>query len=174
LKTDFGEYLFLFSYAWKFSGGSFMWIKKLQANGPEILNTDGGYTFLAKGVEIEGIAKLEGVVRIDGHFNGAINTNDMLIVGEHAVIRGSITADEIICSGRIEAKLTAQKKIQLLSTAVLIGDITTPAFSIEDGAFFHGMCDMGVSRRIECLTKESPAMEKVHDLIEHRELIPAH
>jgi cytoskeletal protein CcmA (bactofilin family) len=151
-----------------------MWIKKLQANDSKVLNTDGGYTFLAKGVELEGIAKLEGVVRIDGHFNGAINTNDMLIVGEHAVIRGSIAADEIVCSGRIEAKLTAKKKIQLLSTAVLIGDITTPAFSIEDGAFFHGMCDMGVSRRVECLTKESPAMGKVHDLIEQRELVSVH
>jgi cytoskeletal protein CcmA (bactofilin family) len=151
-----------------------MWIKKLQANDSKVLNTDGGYTFLAKGVELEGIAKLEGVVRIDGHFNGAINTNDMLIVGEHAVIRGSIAADEIVCSGRIEAKLTAKKKIQLLSTAVLIGDITTPAFSIEDGAFFHGMCDMGVCRRVECLTKESPAMGKVHDLIEQRELVSVH
>ena len=98
-----------------------MWKKKLQAKGSETLNTDEGYTFLANGVVIEGKAKLEGVVRIDGHFNGAIHTNDMLIIGEHAVIRGSITADEIICSGRIEAKLTAKKKIQLLNTAVLIG-----------------------------------------------------
>ena len=151
-----------------------MWKKKLQGNGPEILNTDRGYKFLAKGGGIQGIAKLEGVVRIDGQFNGAINTNDMLIVGEHAVIRGSIAADEIVCSGRIEAKLTAKKKIQLLSTAILIGDITTPAFSIEDGAFFHGMCDMGVSRSVECLTKESTATGKVYDLIEQRELVSVH
>ena len=91
--------------------------------------------FLPKGGGIEGIAKLEGVVRIDGHFNGAIHTNDMLIIGEHAVICGPITADEIICSGRIEANLTAQKSIQLLHPAVLIGDITTPAFSMEKGVF---------------------------------------
>ena len=79
-----------------------MWKKKLQTNGPEILSTDEGYTFLAKGVEIEGLAKLEGVVRIDGHFNGAINTDDTLIIGENAVIRGSISADEIICSGKLQ------------------------------------------------------------------------
>ena len=151
-----------------------MWKKHLRGNGPETLNADEGYTFLAKGVEMQGIAKLEGVVRIDGHFNGAINTNDMLIIGEHAVIRGSITADEIICSGRIEAKLTAKKKIQLLNTAVLIGDITTPSFSMEEGAFFQGMCDMGVSRRVEWLRKESQVTERVHDFIEHGELVPTH
>lgn len=149
-----------------------MWRKKLQTNDPESLKREGDYTFLAKGVEMEGIAKLEGVVRIDGHFNGAINTNDMLIIGEHAVICGAIAADEIICSGRVEAKLTANKKIQLLNTAVLIGDITTPAFSMEDGAFFHGRVDMGASRRVEWLTKEFQVTEKVHDFIEQGELLP--
>ncbi len=125
-----------------------MWKKHLRGNGPETLNADEGYTLLAKGGEIEGIAKQEGVVRIDGHFNEANHTNDMLIIGEHAVIRGSITADEIICSGRIEANLTAQKSIQLLHPAVLIGDITTPAFSMGKGVFFHGMCNLGVKPKV--------------------------
>jgi len=151
-----------------------MWRKKLQANGSETLNADKGYSFLAKGVVIEGIAKLEGVVRIDGHFNGAINTNDMLIIGEHAVIRGTITADEIICSGKIEAKLTAKKRIQLLNPAVLIGDITTPSFSMEEGVVFQGRCDMGMSRKVEWLRKESQATEEVHGIIEHCELVPTH
>lgn len=151
-----------------------MWKKKLQVNGSESSNTDEGYTFLAKGVVIEGMAKLEGVVRIDGHFNGAINTNDMLIIGEHAVIRGSITADEIICSGKIEANLTAKKRIQLLNPAILIGDITTPAFSMEEGVFFQGMCDMGMSHKVEWLTKESPVTEKMQNLIEPCELVPTH
>ena len=151
-----------------------MWKKKLQTNGSETLNADESYTFLAKGVVIEGIAKFEGVLRIDGHFNGAINTNDMLIIGEHAVIRGTITADEIISSGKIEAKLTAKKKIQLLHPAVLIGDITTPSFSMEEGVFFQGRCDMGMSRKVEWLTEESQATEEVHGSIEHCELVPTH
>lgn len=149
-----------------------MWKKTLQATGSEYLNPNGDYTFLAKGVEIEGSAKLEGVVRIDGGFKGAINTNDTLIIGEHAVIRGSITANEIICSGRVEANLVAKKRIHLLAPGVLIGDITTPAFSMEDGAFFQGKCDMGLSCQVECLTEESQATKKVPDLIEHCELVP--
>jgi cytoskeletal protein CcmA (bactofilin family) len=129
-----------------------MWRKKLQTNDPESLKREGDYTFLAKGVEMEGIAKLD----------------------EHAVIRGSISADEIICSGKIEANMTANKRIQLLNPAVLIGDITTPSFSMEDGAFFQGVCDMGLSRRVERLTKESQDSEKVDDLIEHCELVHTH
>jgi len=151
-----------------------MWKKKLQANGSDTLEIGEDYTFLAKGVAIEGIAKLEGVVRIDGHFSGAITTNDMLIIGEHAVIRGSISADEIICSGKIEAHMTAKKRIHLLNPAVVIGDIATPTFSMEEGVFFQGTCDMGMSRTVEWLAKEPQNMKKVPSLIEHGELVPTH
>ncbi len=151
-----------------------MWLKRQETKGSEHLHTDGDYTFLGQGAEMQGFATLEGVVRIDGHFNGSIHTNDTLIIGEQAVIRGLITADEIICSGKVEANLTAKKRIRLLTPAVLLGDITTPAFSMEDGAFFRGMCDMGVSRKVGWLTNQSQAREKVHGLIEHCELVPTH
>ncbi len=145
--------------------------QKLQPNASEALKGEDGYTFLAKGVVIEGIAKLEGIVRIDGHFNGAINTNDTLIIGEQAVIRGSITADEIICSGKIEANLTAIKRIHLLKPAVVIGDISTPCFTMEDGVLFQGQCDMGMSSKIEWLSKDSQVTEKMPALIPHGELV---
>lgn len=145
--------------------------QKLQANASETLNGEDGYTFLAKGVVIEGVAKLEGIVRIDGHFNGAINTNDTLIIGEQAVIRGSITADEIICSGKIEANLTANKRIHLLKPAVVLGDISTPSFSMEDGVLFQGQCDMGMSPKVEWLAKDSQVTEKRPAFIDHGELV---
>ena len=123
-----------------------MWKKKLWTNGSEDLNADEDYTFLAKGVQMQGIAKLEGVVRIDGCFQGTIHTNNLLILGEHAMIRGSITADEIICSGTIEAMLTVQKGIQLLNPAVLIGDITTHVLTMEEGVFLRHARDGGESQ----------------------------
>ena len=149
-----------------------MWKKRLEANSAETNGAEEGYTFLAKGVAIEGIAQLEGVVRIDGHFNGGINANDILIIGEHAVIRGSISADEIICSGNIQANLTAKKRVKLLNPAVLVGDITTPSFSMEEGVFFQGRCDMGMSGTVEYLTKELPVRRKVQDCREQGELVP--
>lgn len=149
-----------------------MWKKKHLNNGCERAEADGDYTFLAKGMAMQGIAKMEGVVRIDGYFQGAIHTNDMLIIGEHAVIRGSITAEEIICSGKIQANLTAQKRIQLLNPAVVIGDVTTPAFSVEEGVYFRGKCDMGVSGKVACLAKESADPSTRQNLIAHGELVP--
>ena len=46
-------------------------------------------------------------------------------------------------SGKVNGTVTATAKIQILKPGVLIGDIRTPGILIEDGAHFHGMCDMG-------------------------------
>ncbi len=103
------------------------------------------YTFLGKGVDFKGKAQFEGTVRVDGNFEGEITIDDTLIIGENAIIKGTITGGTIVSSGRIEGVITADKKIQLLKPAVLIGDVHTPTFAMEEGVYFQGECDMGVA-----------------------------
>lgn len=103
------------------------------------------YTFLGKGVDFKGKAQFEGTVRVDGNFEGEITIDDTLIIGETALIKGTITGGTIVSSGRIEGSITANKKIQLLKPAVLIGDVHTPTFAMEEGVYFQGECDMGVA-----------------------------
>ena len=136
-----------------------MWKKALPTLEESPIHQEADYTFLAKGVKIEGTANLKGVVRIDGDYQGAIYTNDTLIIGEHAMIRGSITANEIICSGKLEATLVAKTKIQLLSPAVIIGKVATPALIMEEGAVFQGSCDMGLNPAGEKVTEILPETE---------------
>ena len=45
--------------------------------------------------------------------------------------------------------ITANKKIQLLKPAVLIGDVHTPTFSMEEGVYFQGECDMGAAPNLD-------------------------
>ena len=54
-----------------------------------------------------------------------------------------------------------------MRSAVLIGDVHAPSFSMEEGVIFQGLCDMSVSQ-IEDLGK-SDSMENVHDLKAHRD-----
>ncbi len=107
------------------------------------------YTFLGKGVDFKGKAQFEGTVRVDGNFEGDITIDDTLIIGENALIKGTITGGTIISSGRIEGIITANKKIQLLKPAVLIGDVHTPTFAMEEGVYFQGECDMGAAPNLE-------------------------
>lgn len=106
-------------------------------------------TLLAKGVEFKGFINFDGTIRIDGRVEGEIHTTGQLIVGENAVIKGIVSAGSVVNSGKVNATVTAREKIQLSRTGILIGDIRTPSIAIEDGAHFHGMCDMGAHKWVE-------------------------
>jgi cytoskeletal protein CcmA (bactofilin family) len=41
--------------------------------------------------------------------------------------------------------VTATERLQLLKTGILVGEVHAPAFSMEDGAKFQGLADMGVA-----------------------------
>lgn len=119
------------------------------------------FTFLGKDVVFKGILTLEGNVRIDGQLEGEIRTTGTLTIGEHAVIKGNIMAGTLITSGKIKGDVIASEKIKILKPGILIGDIRTPAISIEAGAHFHGLSDMGADTRVE---SHSAPSEKIHAL----------
>lgn len=129
------------------------------ATGPE------DYTFLGKDVVFKGILTLEGNVRVDGQLEGELRSTGTLTVGETAVIRGNITAGTLITSGKIKGNIIASEKVNILNPGIVVGDIRTPAISIEAGAHFHGLSDMGAGTWIE---NQSKANEKIHDLTVHR------
>ncbi len=123
-----------------------MWGEKADKKKEDALIEENTYTFLGKGVDFKGEAKFDSSVRIDGCFEGHILMKEnTLIVGEQGFIKGDIICGVIICGGKIDGTITASQKVQLLKSAVLIGTIRTPSFSAEEGALFHGACDMGVS-----------------------------
>jgi len=96
------------------------------------------FTVLGKDVTFKGIVHFEGTVQLDSCFEGEIHTKGVLVVGEHAVIRGTVSVGTLISSGKIYGTVTASDKVQLLKSAVQIGDVKAPLFSVEEGAYFRG------------------------------------
>lgn len=123
------------------------------------------FTFLAKGVYFKGVVTFDGTIRIDGRVEGEVHTTGTLIVGEQATVKGILSVGTLMTSGKINGTVTATAKIQIQKPGVLIGDIRTPGISIEDGAHFHGMCDMGAHKWVD---EEPTAPKHVYDLPGHR------
>src|SRR3989454_3391678 len=96
------------------------------------------FTFLARGFEFKGTLTFEGTVRIDGMVSGAIYSKGTVILGEHAVIEGDISAGTIVSGGAINGNLTATERVQLLPSAVLNGDLKTPFLKGEERGQLHG------------------------------------
>ena len=75
--------------------------------------------FLGKGCEYDGKLTFEGSVRIDGKFAGEIFSNDILLVGEGAVVKAEIDVGTIIVSGVVEGNITAKKMVDRAITMVV-------------------------------------------------------
>ena len=137
---------------------------------PVTVTGQDNFTFLGKDVVFKGILTLEGNIRVDGRLEGELRSTGTLIVGEHAVIRGNIMAGILITSGKINGDVIASERIKILKPGIVIGDIRTPSISIEAGAFFHGLSDMGSDTWID---DRSTIHENVLDLPVHRERLRA-
>lgn len=98
--------------------------------------------FLGKGAEFTGKLIFNGSVRIDGDFKGDIFGSGTLVIGEGAGVEADIHVDRVLVSGEIRGQIEVKKSVTIYSTGRLLGDIKTPLFSVEEGAFFEGTCHM--------------------------------
>ncbi len=81
-------------------------------------------------------------LRIQGKFEGRLETKGVLMVGENAEIKADIMGEEIIIAGRTNGTVSATKELRLIAPAKVKADIKTPLLNIERGAIFNGTCHM--------------------------------
>lgn len=81
-------------------------------------------------------------LRINGKFEGNLNTKGNLIIGKDAEVNAEIIGENIIVAGKVKGKIKATKILSLSSTAEVLADLETPKVTIEEGAFFNGKCKM--------------------------------
>ena len=97
---------------------------------------------LGSGTRFEGKLLFTGRVRIDGHFNGEVR-GDVLVIGEGANVRGEIHVGScIVTGGDVEANIRARDAIELYAPAKVTGALHAPAIFIDRGVVFDGTCKM--------------------------------
>ena len=99
-------------------------------------------TFLGKDASFKGELSFKGTLCIDGKFEGQIITSDTLIITQDGIIEADIQAGTVICEGLVKGNIIASTKVELRPNSNVIGDIQSPALTIEVGAKLDGKCDM--------------------------------
>jgi len=101
-----------------------------------------GSTFIGKPAKFNGDLSTTDDLQIDGEFEGTIKvTGARLTVGADARVRASITAGDVVIFGRVEGDIYASGRVDLRSSAVVLGDIFAGRLSIEDNAALRGYVD---------------------------------
>jgi cytoskeletal protein CcmA (bactofilin family) len=88
----------------------------------------------------EGRFAVRGNLRIDGTFEGKALVVDQLQIGEKAKVKTNINATSVVVEGLVIGNITANRRILLLSTARVLGDLKTPELIIQDGVVLEGRC----------------------------------
>jgi excisionase family DNA binding protein len=81
-------------------------------------------------------------LRINGKFEGNLDTKGNLTIGQSAIVLADIIGDNIIVGGRVKGNILAKESLTLLPTAIVEGNISPCKLNITEGAILEGRCSM--------------------------------
>jgi len=90
----------------------------------------------------KGTLKSDGNVRVDGVFEGHIETVGNVIIGPSGKVLADIVASSVQVWGAVRGNITAQGRLEILSTGRVWGDIKVTSMLIDEGGMFRGQCLM--------------------------------
>jgi cytoskeletal protein CcmA (bactofilin family) len=79
-------------------------------------------------------------LRIDGTFEGKIQTKGRVVVGESAIIKGDIICENVDLWGIVEGDLFVKDTLALKEGCKMNGNINISRLAVELGATFNGTC----------------------------------
>lgn len=123
-------------------------------------------TVIGASCTLEGALKSSANVRLDGTFTGTLEIAGNVLVGETAKINADINARNISIAGAVRGNVSG-RKVQLLRTGRIWGDIRAQALTTEEGAFIDG--------KITIMTQETtpePVAEVAEDAAPEEAALP--
>ena len=102
-------------------------------------------------VSVVGVLRFTDDLLVDGSVEGEITSEGVLTVGVNAAIQAgeknkvAVRTRSAIIHGRVTGDVVVTDRVELTSTAELVGDVTASKISIQEGAVFIGHCMVGVA-----------------------------
>ena len=98
---------------------------------------------IGRSIRIDGDLRGEEDLRIEGDVNGTVRLhNNTLTIGSEGKMRADVYAKAVIVDGLMEGDLYSSERVAIHKNATVLGNITAPRVSLEDGARFKGSMEM--------------------------------
>ena len=95
---------------------------------------------ISAGTVIKGEILSPNDIRIDGTFEGRIQSKGRVVVGESATIKGDIVCENVDLWGKVEGNLFVKDTLSLKEGCVVSGNLHIRRLSVELGSTFNGNC----------------------------------
>jgi cytoskeletal protein CcmA (bactofilin family) len=100
-------------------------------------------TIIGPDASFKGELTFEKGLRLQGRFEGKINTSGRLHVAKEAKMQADVEAAAIIVEGDVRGNLTAADRIELKASARYEGDLSAAKLVVDEGAVFSGHVSVG-------------------------------
>jgi cytoskeletal protein CcmA (bactofilin family) len=95
-------------------------------------------SIISAGTTISGDISCGGVLKVEGRIEGSVLEARQVMLAKEGAIQGGVAAHEIVVGGVIDGNVTASDRLELQSSAVVNGDITTKSIVVMEGARING------------------------------------
>jgi cytoskeletal protein CcmA (bactofilin family) len=99
-------------------------------------------TTLGKQTSFNGVLKFRESLKIDGAFEGQIESPGFLYIENGATVKADIKVGSVVVGGVVRGNIEATERLEMLATGKVFGNIRTAKLNIADGVVFEGKCEM--------------------------------
>src|SRR3989440_6708573 len=102
-----------------------------------------GLSIIGAGMRVVGDISADGVVKLEGSGNGAVRAAKQVLVARGGEVEGDVISREAIIGGEVRGAIYAEERVELQSTSVVHGDVSTKRLLIQEGGEINGVLRMG-------------------------------
>ncbi len=99
-------------------------------------------TVIGPNCRMTGTLQSDGGIRIEGIFEGTLQTTGNLIVAESAKVVAEVQAYNVTVSGQMKGNVTANK-VEITESGKVWGDLSVNSLLLHEGAYLRGSTNMG-------------------------------
>lgn len=97
---------------------------------------------ISVGTIIKGEIVSSSDIRIDGTFDGKIQSNGRVVIGESASVKGDVICENLDLWGKVDGNVYVKDTLSLKQGCTVNGNVHIRRFCVELGSVFNGNCKM--------------------------------
>jgi cytoskeletal protein CcmA (bactofilin family) len=99
---------------------------------------DGDVGVIAANSHWNGTLRSEGSLHVLGRVEGELHAADEIYVAEGAHVTARVSADRVTIAGTVDGTVECMRRLEVLPSGHVIGDVTSPTLIVHEGATVEG------------------------------------
>jgi len=96
--------------------------------------------------------------RIDGRLRGEVRASELLVVGEDAVVEGTVRALKLLVLGEVRGEVRGAVRVEIGPGGRLMGTVETQSLVVREGGCLDGDCRIAPPRTTLRILRPEPAV----------------